>query len=490
MTDRVITLLVAALGGEGGGLLTDWIVKAAAACDLPVQSTSIPGVAQRTGATTYYVEVFPKTNAELKGRRPLLALSPCPGSVDAVIATELLEAGRAVENGFVSPKRTALVAVVRRVYSINEKSNMADGRYSEAELLRVLTNAAKHRSFVDASNPKLQRFAVNALLLGALSAADVLPIPVESYEQAIRSSGVAVEANIAAFRAGRDSSNSYLDVELIEDKAGPGGQLNPSHVLPDAVASIVEAGALRVRDFQDSAYAQLYRVRLNKILEVDAAPFELTKETARHLALRMSFEDIIRVADLKCRPERFRDVWNNAQVAGRDPAHIVEFLKPGVDEISAVLPYRIGFALRAWARQRGWLRKRLPLRVKSTTIFGFLQLRLLASLRRFRPVSLRFQEEQLAIEKWLSAILEAAVFDRALALEIAKCANLIKGYGDTLEHGNKNYQMILDLIIQPTIFARAAGSADTLRKAREGALADPEGRILSSLLPAKIHALN
>jgi indolepyruvate ferredoxin oxidoreductase beta subunit len=47
-----VKLLIAALGGEGGGVLTDWIVRAATLAGYPVQSTSIPGVAQRTGATT------------------------------------------------------------------------------------------------------------------------------------------------------------------------------------------------------------------------------------------------------------------------------------------------------------------------------------------------------------------------------------------------------------------------------------------------------
>ncbi len=43
---------------------------------LPAQSTSIPGVAQRTGATTYYIEIFPVPARELNGKRPVLALTP------------------------------------------------------------------------------------------------------------------------------------------------------------------------------------------------------------------------------------------------------------------------------------------------------------------------------------------------------------------------------------------------------------------------------
>ena len=98
-----VTMLIAALGGEGGGVLTDWIVAAAASLGLPVQSTSIPGVAQRTGATTYYIEIYPEPWSALGGRRPVMALAPGIGDVDIVVASELLEAGRAVAGGFVTP---------------------------------------------------------------------------------------------------------------------------------------------------------------------------------------------------------------------------------------------------------------------------------------------------------------------------------------------------------------------------------------------------
>ncbi|MCC7100346.1 MAG: 2-oxoacid:acceptor oxidoreductase family protein, partial [Rubrivivax sp.] len=57
--DRPITILVCALGGEGGGVLAEWLYLTAMRAGYAVQSTSIPGVAQRTGATTYYVELHP-----------------------------------------------------------------------------------------------------------------------------------------------------------------------------------------------------------------------------------------------------------------------------------------------------------------------------------------------------------------------------------------------------------------------------------------------
>src|SRR5674476_802384 len=83
-------VLIAALGGEGGGVLTNWIVSAAEQAGYPVQSTSIPGVAQRTGATTYYIEIFPVRARELGGKRPVLALTPGVGDIDIAVASELL----------------------------------------------------------------------------------------------------------------------------------------------------------------------------------------------------------------------------------------------------------------------------------------------------------------------------------------------------------------------------------------------------------------
>ena len=87
---KPITILVGALGGDGGGVLCDWIVAAAQSQGLAVQATQIPGVAQRTGATTYYLEVMPGHATEPS----VLALNPAIGEVDVALATELLEAGR------------------------------------------------------------------------------------------------------------------------------------------------------------------------------------------------------------------------------------------------------------------------------------------------------------------------------------------------------------------------------------------------------------
>ena len=148
-TNIPIKLLIAALGGEGGGVLTNWIVSAAEAAGYPVQSTSIPGVAQRTGATTYYIEIFPVKAAELGGKRPVLALTPGVGDIDIAVASELLEAGRTVANGFVTPERTHLIASTSRLYAMDEKIAMGDGRFDQDKLIKIVTDNARDALLID-----------------------------------------------------------------------------------------------------------------------------------------------------------------------------------------------------------------------------------------------------------------------------------------------------------------------------------------------------
>ena len=112
------------MGGEGGGVLADWIVDMGEANGYFAQTTSVPGVAQRTGATIYYVELYPVAQAQVDGGQPVLALMPLPGDVDIVLASELMEAGRAVQRGLVTRDRTTFIASTHRVYSIAEKSAM------------------------------------------------------------------------------------------------------------------------------------------------------------------------------------------------------------------------------------------------------------------------------------------------------------------------------------------------------------------------------
>ena len=131
---KPITILVAALGGEGGGVLAEWLVETATRSGFSAQSTSIPGVAQRTGSTTYYFEVFPVPTAELAGRNPIFSLYPVAGALDVLVSSELLETVRQIGNGMASADRTLVVTSSSRTLTTAEKLQLADGRASSEDL--------------------------------------------------------------------------------------------------------------------------------------------------------------------------------------------------------------------------------------------------------------------------------------------------------------------------------------------------------------------
>jgi indolepyruvate ferredoxin oxidoreductase beta subunit len=491
--ERPITLLIAALGGEGGGVLADWIHAAADAHGYPVQGTSIPGVAQRTGATTYYLEIFPVTAASLGERRPLMTLAPAPGYVDVMIASELLEAARAMQNGFVTPDRTTLIASTHRIYTTVEKIAMGDGRIDDERLLEAARALSKRALLFDMR--KLAQDAgtvISATLFGALSGSGTLPLSREACEAAIKATGRGAEASLRGFAAG------YAEAAGEAAPPAPAAARRPgAHPLervrrafPVETHAILEEGAARCADYQDAGYEALYLDRLEPIAKLEreadggAGGYPVCNETGRFLALWMCYEDVIRVADLKTRRSRFERVRAEVRAAPGEPVHIVEFLKPGLEEIAALLPRALSRRLLSWAGRRGLAQRlNVGIRIKTTSVTGFLLLRSLAWLKPLRRMGARYGDEQALIERWLAAI-RGALREPALALEIARCGRLIKGYGETHLRGRENFLRIMDTLIEGDAVSGAAERAAAVRDAREAALADPDGRGLEGSLSA------
>ncbi|HZQ00949.1 MAG TPA: indolepyruvate oxidoreductase subunit beta family protein [Reyranella sp.] len=473
---KPITILVGALGGDGGGVLCDWIIHAAHSQGLAVQATQIPGVAQRTGATTYYLEVMPGVGPQ----PPVLALNPAIGEVDVALATELLEAGRMIFNGFVTPDRTTLIASTHRVLAISERSAMGEGSFDVGRLLRAVKERSKEQILFDMDQAAEESGGViNAVLLGALAGSNKLPIPDSAFEAAIREGGKAVDTNLAAFAFGRGHARGELEQTVREHRKRAAAARGIEDLIERARAKfrpealdIVEEGIRRLTAYQDRDYARLFLDRLESI-----AP-EIVRDVARHLAVRMSFEDVIRVAQAKTSRERLARVRAEVRAKPHEPVEVTEHFKPGNEEIAAILP---PFAAR-------WLMRRRPfhisMHVRSTTIWGFARLRFLASLRWWRPHTFRFIEEQAEIERWLRSIRAAQALSPDLAREIAELARLIKGYGETFKRGVANYRRIESEIIERALAGAMPPklAADAIANARVAALADPEGESLSKTL--------
>src|SRR5215213_5100903 len=225
-----LKIAILAMGGEGGGVLADWIVDLAEHNGWLAQTTSVPGVAQRTGATIYYVELYPERDAERDGVEPVFALMPLPGDVDVVLASELMECGRAVQRGLVTPDRTTLIASTHRIYSIAEKTALGDGRVASDALLAHARTAAKRFVRFDMAEAAEQAGSViSAVLFGALAGTGVLPFSRAQFEATVARGGVGVAPSLKAFAAAYERAAGDAEQPLFDHVAGEAGAATPAH---------------------------------------------------------------------------------------------------------------------------------------------------------------------------------------------------------------------------------------------------------------------
>ncbi len=494
-------LLIAAMGGEGGGVLAGWLTQAALDAGLWVQRTSVPGVAQRTGATTYYLEFLPRTGPQ----RPIMGLHPTPGRVDVLVATELLEAMRMVRTGFVTPDRTTLLASTHRTYTVDEKSAMADGRLDPAPMIAACRSAARSASINDLSDvARTADCHLNAVLLGLLAGSGGVPIPEAAFRRAVSASKRASEANMRGFEAGLKLAQAADDgrgaIPVLRpgggDAGGPPALPDPPRplltaspetaFLPSAAAGLAAEGMRRLTDYQDADYAAEYLEHLRRLAAHPAASPDVLSAVARHLALRMSYEDTHRVAELKLRQARLSRVRAEAKAREGDIVDVAEYMKPGPEEIFGMLPRRLGARLIALSERRGWGKVSFPMQVRTTRFSGFIRLKLLAGAKRWRRGSFRHAEEMEWAARWLSHIEAALDVAPDAAAEIAETACLVRGYGATYKRGVRNWDLIEAQIVLPCLDGRYAPELlrDGVLQGRLAAVRNPDGTALDEMVAA------
>jgi len=468
-------VLIAALGGEGGGVLAGWLVRCARESGRAVQATSVPGVAQRTGATSYYLEwtAEPVDNSDA----PTFAMSPVPACVDVVVASESLEAARMLERGFVTPDLTCLIASTSRVYTTAEKMHMVDGRLDDSLIHTLTQTLAREAILMDMESiRKAHQTAISAVLFGTMSGANVLPWSVEACEAVITASGKGVAASLAGFHAARQRALDAKNAVAVEQPVSP-TQLK--------FAEVCTLGEARCLDYQDAAYATEYRDLVSQACASRGMSDELTAawtEGARHLALWMCYEDLIRVADLKTKPERIARIRAEAQARDGQLVRVTEHFKPGIEEIASVLPQRLGRLLIQKTSERQKKKFQFGLHVRSTSLWGYLMLRGLARMRPLRRRSLRYHEEATARHAWWEAMRELAPKSPTFGLALASLPQVLKGYGDTQKRGRENYDRLWRTCVEPALTAPegldAAGKH--LAEAIKATLSNPDAHVAPS----------
>ncbi len=515
---RPITMAILAMGGEGGGVLSDWTVLLAEENGYYAQSTSVPGVAQRTGATVYYLEMIPKDTNGIRNPEPVLGTMPTPGEVDIVVASELMEGGRAISRGFVTPERTTLISSTSRTYSMSERTASADGRVDSQGIIDAAIEASA--KFVRGDFSRIaeeSRSVISAVLFGALAGAEVLPFSREQFENAIRAGGKGIDTSLKAFDGGFSSAVASMkpSIDISIGMRPPAAELPPDGSPDPALVALATAdpaalvgdklkkqaariasefpvaarymlvhGIKRTAEYQDVNYADEYLDRVASLLP-DETDFDgdaqLTVEGARFTALWMTYEDTIRVAFHKVRARRFARVNKEAQVTEDQIMQVHEYLHPQMEEISDTLPTPLG---------RWFLNSRLMnkvvyrithrgLKIPTTSLWGFTLLYILARLKPIRRRSLRFGQEQERIDGWLELIRKYAPGNYQLGLEIVLCQQVVKGYGSTHANGMKNFNKMMAALPE---FSQQDDSAKKLARLRTAALADENGIALDQAL--------
>jgi len=494
--EKPLSIAILAMGGQGGGVLTDWIVAVAEANGWHAQSTSVPGVAQRTGATLYYIEMLPPRG----GQAPVLALMPTPGDVDVVIAAELMEAGRSILRGLATPDRTLLIASTHRAYAVAEKEKPGES-IADPQAVNAAAGIAAQRviAFDMEQMARENATVISAPLLGALAGSGALPFPRESFEAVIAAGGRGTAASLGGFASGVAEAGRN-DLPQILAKPRPRTMTLPESLgsvaldqrlirlkaLPPAVHSIALAGFKRAVDFQDLAYGDEYLQQLEAMAALDArhgggkAGYAFTLAAAKYLANAMSYEDAIGVADLKTRSARFARIAADMK-AGEDPLYITEFTHPRAEELVSLLPAGLGRSVAARPKLMAFIDRRVNRghRIETSKLSGFLQLYLVSGLRRWRRKLLRHQTETRHIESWLGHATRTLPRNYDLARAVLAARRLVKGYSDTHARGLSKFDRALSAV--PLLEDRNDGGA-WMDRLISAALKDEDGAALDGVL--------
>ena len=480
---ELIKILIPAVGGQGGGVLTEWLVQAFTLEGFEVQGIGLPGLSQRGGSTVYYIEAHPKSNPHKK--QVIFSQYPVPGDVDVILAQEFLELGRVLEQGYGSEK-TTIISSTHRVFSTLEKMPLGSGIYSNENLIKLAINFSSRfigfNALELAKENGMDELAVNAILLGALAASDTLPISEASYLKAIEGVGVAVGSNLRAFRIGWEyvRSGKYkhttgTDVQrrwedLVTERLE---KLKPakreryreiiSHIeehYPPRLREILAEATFRLIDYQDVWYAEKYLDYVQEIHKIDRdkkKDFKLTEFFSKNLALMMSYEDGIRVAELKIKPQRFKRIKEEIRLRENQIFRVIDYLKPDAEEIYGLFPHFLVAPLVRIGNTRPIKRllskKMLTLEQKPTTtsFTGFLRLWLLTKLKPLRPYSYRYHMEQKLIKKYRRKVEEFSRMDYELGCIVAKSGQIIKGYGKVRRRTVDAFNRFIDNILTPVL---------------------------------------
>jgi indolepyruvate ferredoxin oxidoreductase len=273
------TMRITGVGGTGVVTVAQILAVAAVMQDLRVRALDQTGLAQKGGAV-----VSDLTFGDVVDRRsPKIASGQC----DLYLGCDALVASDTTYLTTADPGRTLAVVSSSEVPTGAMVIDTAANYPSHSQVTAALAPAVRDLVFVDANGTARvdlgdEQFA-NLVTVGVAFQSGGLPLAAEAIEAAIRLNGVAVEANLAAFRHGRAIA------------AGLETEPDPA---PDTMTldELIMARGTELAEYQDERYADRYRHVVTAARSTGSAEFATA--VARNLFKLMAYKDEYEVARL------------------------------------------------------------------------------------------------------------------------------------------------------------------------------------------------
>jgi indolepyruvate ferredoxin oxidoreductase len=281
-TDRC-TIRLSGIGGTGVVTVSQVLGTAAMLDGFDVRGLDQTGLSQKAGPVV--------SDVRLSRGGPQASNRATLGSVDTLLAFDLLVAASDTHLGAASPERTRVAASTAAV-ATGSMVVHPDTPYPMREAVERIGQASRSFATTDAITATTTLLGdpatANVYLLGFALQHGLVPVSVVSIERAIELNGVAVGANLAAFRAGRQAA-AGANAEEVADSAG------------ESTAALVDRLAADLRGYQSTRYAQRFRDVVARAQAVGS--IEFTEAVAVHLHKLMAYKDEYEVARLLLAPE-------------------------------------------------------------------------------------------------------------------------------------------------------------------------------------------
>lgn len=423
-------ILVAGIGGTGvltiGGLLGMASHLEAKGCTI----LDMTGMAQKGGAVTSHIRI---------GRSPksLFTSRLSEGMTDVLMACDMIVSSSEVVLKTVKPGKT--VAILNT--DVAPTGNFQSNKYldlGEARLRAAIVKALDGGKSYDLQASKLatdltgDSIGTNILMLGYMLQKGLLPLTVDSVEQAIRLNGTFVEGNLRTLALGRLAAHNPA---ALKNEISLANEPVPLETLDAVLASRTRL----LTQYQDSGYAKQYTDFIasikGKLATDNPGGGEFMRQVALSLSKLMAYKDEYEVARLYTNPKFMESLQKQFSGDYKLTLNLAPPIIPGLDKATG-RPKKREFGPWIFTLFR-MLSKLKRLRGTGLDLFGYFPER-----KMERNL---IQEYRTMIEKIVPDILPHNVDQSIL---IASAAQEIAGYGVVKEESVKAYRSKLESLLQ------------------------------------------